>query len=334
MSHEITINVNGQAEAFYTKEKAWHGLGTILENAPSGKEALIAANLNWQVLQSELYDSNQNLIKNYKANLRNDDNSCLGVVTNRYKVFQNDDAFSFLDSLVESGDLKYESAGSLKGGRKVWLLARMNEAYFVSQDDPMLNYMLLLNQHDGYGSCIIMPTSVRVVCWNTLQLALRNQTNVFHVRHTTNMADKLTDAKTALGFIQQNSLTLNNILKDLSISGVVENQVNKFLEEMFPLVLDESVDKERREKIQNKILGIREEVKTIFDSHEYCQTEATKGTAFGLLNAYTQYIDHERSYKAQGDDNRIIRRAEDSMFGIGASKKSEAFDVIRKIAGK
>ena len=98
---------------FYTREKPWHGLGTRVEEAPTSKEALELAGLNWKVLQKPIYTSSGIPIKGYKANVRETDQNILGIVTDRYKVVQNEEAFKFTDDLLGAG-VRYETAGSLQ----------------------------------------------------------------------------------------------------------------------------------------------------------------------------------------------------------------------------
>ena len=107
---------------FYTREKPWHGLGTMVAEAPESREALRLAELDWRVLQEPVYTENNELIAGYRVNVRDRDRKVLGVVTDRYKVVQNEEAFTFTDTLLGEG-VRYETAGSLQEGKRVWLLA-------------------------------------------------------------------------------------------------------------------------------------------------------------------------------------------------------------------
>ena len=116
---------------FYTREKPWHGLGTRVEDAPSSREALRLAGLDWQVLQEPIYTELQEPVEGHKANVRSTDRKILGVVSDRYRVVQNSEAFAFTDELLGSG-VRYETAGSLMEGRRVWLLARLPREYIIA----------------------------------------------------------------------------------------------------------------------------------------------------------------------------------------------------------
>ena len=112
---------------FYVREKPWHGLGTKIKEAPTSADALVFAGLDWDVIQKNVYTENGSLIPGYRVNLRSTDSAALGIVSDRYKVVQNSDAFQFTDDLLGAG-VTYETAGALQGGRKVWMLARMPTA--------------------------------------------------------------------------------------------------------------------------------------------------------------------------------------------------------------
>lgn len=127
---------------FYTREKPWHGLGVKVENAPTSKEALIMAGLDWQVVQKPIMTEEGQIIDGYKVNIRDMDQKVLGVVSNRYKVVQNEDAFAFTDALLGEG-VTYETAGSLADGKRTWMLAVLPHKYIIAGDEitPYLVFM-------------------------------------------------------------------------------------------------------------------------------------------------------------------------------------------------
>ena len=127
---------------FYTREKPWHGLGTRVENALDSKEALVAAGLDWKVIQKPIMTDDGNRIPGFKVNVRDTDQQILGVVTDRYKVVQNEDAFAFTDQLLGEG-VSYETAGSLQNGRRIWMLAKLPQRYIISGDE-IEPYLVLL----------------------------------------------------------------------------------------------------------------------------------------------------------------------------------------------
>lgn len=118
---------------FVGRERPWHGLGTMVEEAPDSREALIAAGLDWDVVQIPVFTQDGVKMPGYFANVRQQDGSILGVVTSRYKVVQNRDAFAFTDALLGDG-VRFETAGSLMGGRKTWILAKLSTRYIIQRE--------------------------------------------------------------------------------------------------------------------------------------------------------------------------------------------------------
>ena len=141
---------------FYTRERPWHGLGTMVMEAPDSKSALKLAGLDWQVIQKELTTKDGLSVPGFKANVRESDGRVLGVVSNRYKVVQNDEAFAFTDALLEEG-VRYETAGSLQDGRRTWILAKLPQRYIIS-GDQITPYLVFMNSnqggHDADPSCM------------------------------------------------------------------------------------------------------------------------------------------------------------------------------------
>ena len=135
---------------FYVRETPWHGLGTNVGEALSSKEALAAAGLDWNVVQKKIYTEDWDCVPGFYANVRDSDNKVLGVVTHRYRIVQNREAFAFTDGLLGKG-VRYETAGSLREGRKTWILARLPKQYRLA-DDRVLPYLVFSNSHDGSGS--------------------------------------------------------------------------------------------------------------------------------------------------------------------------------------
>ena len=141
---------------FYVRKKPWHGLGTEVKEAPTSADALIYAGLDWEVVQEDVYTGHGSPIPGYKVNLRSSDGSALGIVSDRYKVVQNEDAFRFTDDLLGAG-VTYETAGALQGGRKVWMLARMPHRYIIAGDE-IAPYLVVMNSHDGSSGIKVAMT--------------------------------------------------------------------------------------------------------------------------------------------------------------------------------
>lgn len=181
---------------FYTRTAPWHGLGVRVEEVLGSKEALIQAGLDWKVEQTDVYAASGERIPGYKANIRDIDRSVLGIVGDRYKIVQNEEAFAFTDGLLGEG-VKYETAGSLAGGKIVWMLAKLPEKYIIS-GDAIEPYLVFCNSHDGSGAIRVAMTPVRVVCQNTLNLALKGASRVWSARHTGNVMNRMDEARETL----------------------------------------------------------------------------------------------------------------------------------------
>lgn len=221
---------------FYVREKPWHGLGTQVKEAPTSSEALIYAGLNWQVTQEDVYTENGRKIFGYKVNTRSTDETALGIVSDRYKVVQNEDAFRFTDDLLGEG-VVYETAGALQGGRKVWMLARMPEKYIIAGDE-ITPYMVVMNSHDGSSGIKVAMTPIRVVCQNTLNLALNTAKRIWTTKHTENIMSRVYEAKETLSLAGQYMGELGRRIDELSQIKLPDRKVLEFMQEFFPITTD------------------------------------------------------------------------------------------------
>lgn len=218
---------------FYTREKPWHGLGTMVADAPNSKDALRIAGLNWKVLQEPVYTENEELIQGYKANVRDTDRKVLGVVTDRYKVIQNEEAFAFTDTLLGEG-VRYETAGSLQEGRRVWMLARLPREFIIG-GERISPYMVFSNTHDGSGAVKTALTPIRVVCNNTLNLALRTAKRSWSMIHTGDISGKIEEAKNTLLLADEYMTALGQEFENLRKIKLSEKQVLDYIKILLPM---------------------------------------------------------------------------------------------------
>lgn len=218
---------------FYVRETPWHGLGKRVSEAPNSKEALILAGLDWKVKQEPIFTNRNEEITGYKANVRNTDRKVLGVVTDRYKVIQNEEAFAFTDALLGEG-VKYETAGSLQDGRKVWLLARMPQEYIIS-GERISPYLVFSNTHDGTGAVKVCATPIRVVCNNTLNLALTTAKRSWTMVHTGDIKGKLQEARDTLFKAQDYMDKLGVAFDELRMKKLSDKQVMEYIQILLPI---------------------------------------------------------------------------------------------------
>lgn len=290
---------------FSVREVPWHGLGTIVEEAPTSKDAIIMAGLDWTVEQKPLYLNSslkkvENLyysdgdryigdlyqkttpeIDGFVANVRSSDNSVLGIVTPKYKVVQNSEAFEFTDSLIGE-EIRYETAGSLREGRTIWLLAKMPEQKIL--DDKFDPYICFTNSHDGKGAIQVCMTPIRVVCNNTLNLALHSAKRMWTTKHMGDMQGKLAEAKHTLGLAENYMENLNieaNKLADLKIS---DTELEAILTAMFPIDYEKDTPR--------KINHVNELKANLFHCYNAPDISQFKGTAWGIMNAATDMVAH------------------------------------------
>ena len=267
---------------FYVRETPWHGLGTRVLTAPATKEALEVAGLNWKVIQEPVYTEANELIEGYKANVRDNDRKVLGVVTNRYKVIQNEEAFSFTDSLLGEG-VRYETAGSLQGGKKVWLLARMPQDYIIT-GERISPYLVFSNTHDGSGAIKVALTPIRVVCNNTLNLALSSAKRSWSMIHTGDIQGKLEEAKDTLFKAEAYMDELGKEIEDLRMKRMSDQQVLDYIEILLPL--DENMTAQQKKNI----IRLQEDMKM-----RYFDAPDLKGVgknAYRFVNAVSDFATH------------------------------------------
>ena len=218
---------------FYVRETPWHGLGTKVMEAPASEEALKIAGLDWKVLQEPIYTMGKELIEGFKVNVRDTDRRVLGVVSDRYKIVQNQEAFSFTDELLGEG-VRYETAGSLQNGRKVWLLARMPHEYIIS-GERITPYLVFFNSHDGSGAIKAALTPIRVVCQNTLNLALSTAKRSWSMIHTGNIQGKIQEARDALFLAEKYMDSLGKEFESLRKKKLSDKQVQEYIEILLPI---------------------------------------------------------------------------------------------------
>jgi phage/plasmid-like protein (TIGR03299 family) len=305
MAHNINFNEQTQQHSFFSvKEKAWHGLGQIVQDYPNSAAALQFAGLDFEVYKRpnthRLDDGTEIISKSSFYTYRPD---CCAILGDRlgkdYEVIQNIDAFSFFDTIVGGDGIQYETAGALGKGEKIFITAKLPGYIKVGSDDMIEKYLFLTTSHDGFGSIMAAFTPVRIVCNNTLNAALRNHSNSIKIRHTANAKERLEEAHKVMGISNQLSQQLDGIFNQWAKVRITDKEVQKLIQlAMVP----------NKEVLQNIEKGEMDELSTCFknmcdDVYEYNMTsasqqyETTKGTVFGTYNAITGYFQNVRNYK-------------------------------------
>ncbi len=302
---------------FYTRTKPWHGLGTMVTEVPTSSSALSLAGLDWQVIQKPITTEDGFPILGFKANLRETDNRVLGVVSDRYKVVQNQDAFAFTDQLLGEG-VTYETAGALQDGRRTWVLAKLPQKYIISGDevDP---YLVFMNSHDGSGSIKAAMTPIRVVCQNTLNLALSTTKRSWATNHTGNIQGKLEDARYTLLYADAYMGELGKVIDKLNRQRLSDRQVYEYIDALFPLV-DNATEQQKK-----NLYRLKEDVKMrYFDAPDLQQVGKN---AYRFVNAVSDFATHAKPLRERSnyreslfaktvDGNAMIDRAYDLVKAV------------------
>lgn len=300
---------------FYTRVAPWHGLGTCVETALTSEEALEKSGLNWTVNQCPIMTNALAPIPGYKANLRETDGKVLGVVTDRYKVVQNSEAFAFTDALLGEG-VCYETAGSLQEGRKIWLLAKLPDRYII-EGEQIEPYLVFSSSHDGNGSIKVAMTPVRVVCQNTLNIAISTAKRIWTTVHVGEMAAKLSEAHNTLLLAEKYMGKLGTEFSRLSKIKLSDNRVNEYIEILLPM------DEEPTEIRSKNIMRIREDLKQrYFDAPDLRHIGKN---AYRFICAVSDFATHARPIRETAsyrenifaktiDGNPIIDKAYDMVL--------------------
>lgn len=324
MSHEISVTPSGLVEAMYANKPAWHGLGEVFD--PFGTEAptsdqVFGKILNWEVriepISRKVKEPTSDLGTTYNwkeipeqfVTVRSDTDQELGIVGKNYHVVQNREAFDFLDSLQSEGLVRYEAAMALRGGRTVVLLARMPSVDVVEDDDLMLRYVMFSTSHDGSAAIQAMPTSVRVVCANTLSVALSKEGHLsYRIKHSKQVKSKLDKARQYLASFDSafqsfalDARTLNRYYPGLK-------QTDKYLKALLA-VKDDASERVKRNSVK-KIDAVKQLIPMDF-------------TWWHLFNAVTEAVDHSDIFVARTAE----RKFETVIDGKGSELKLKALSL-------
>ena len=275
---------NFESGFFANNVPAWHGLGVVIEEAPNSEEAIKLAGLDWEVRQGKAFmQLGESFIPTENIfNYRTSDNAILGVVKDQYKVVQNKDAFAFTDAMIATGEVKYETAGSLSGGKQVWMLAKLPETSILGE--AHVPYLLFNNSHDGFGSVRVTMTNTRVVCQNTLNLALEQAPRIWSCAHKGDMENKLHEAQATMRAANLYMKEFEAEAERLARKKVSAEDVRKIMDTLFP-VGDESLGERR---INNLIY-----LRAAF-GHALARPDIAnfRNTAYGLVNAASDFAIH------------------------------------------
>ena len=299
MSHEMYKNDS----AMYAAQPAWHGLGTVVEEAPSPVDALKISGLDWEVeksgsLAAVRQDGGMSYCSDRVATIRKDTNDILGVVSPSYQVIQNEELFDVAYKL--GGGVKVETAGSLKNGRQVYVLLKGDTFDATNRGAEVTEYLALMKSFDGTLSYSALPTSVRIVCANTLSMALSTGSrNMFKVKHHgVNIDDKLQAMREALVCYRETGSMFRDVVGKLSMHTWNQQQISGFWLDVYqklegPVNPNPKTDQEERD--YRKCLTALSKWSTTFD-----EERSIAGTGpWNAANCVTKWLQHNRTNRGR-----------------------------------
>ena len=318
----MSANINSM---MYYGAKPWHHLGREVQAAQTSADAIKAAGMDWKVFKRPLVTNmpGEAIIPvpdNY-AVVREDTKAVLGVVGKVYTPLQNQDAFKFFDAVVGEKAAMYHTAGALGAGERTWMLAKLPGTIRTTADDITEKFLLLSNSHDGTSSVTMMFTPIRVVCQNTLNIALSEggASTRAKIKHSMALGMNVNRVREQLGIMSGLFDTFEEISKVL---------VSKKMDQaMWDNLLKSSgvVNMEEGERMSTRAINIMEDVSRLFDKGLGTDLPGVRHTAWGAFNAISEYVDYART--TRGDE-----RTASLLFGSGAKIKQAAWDNVLQLA--
>lgn len=269
----------------FARQTPWHGLGVVVPDALKAEDAVVMGGLDWIVEKQPLFVQKEGAyveLPDRFALTRNTDGQMMSIVSDVYKPFQNREAFTFMDNLVDSGDAKYETALSLRGGRVVALTMHVPMDVLIGGEDRHEAYLLLRTTHDGSGRISVYVVMIRVVCMNTLTMAINGASHSWGVTHTANVAGKVQEARESLGMTFAYAEAFKKEADALTKITVTDDDIVKMLEAIMPV-------KKRRD----------DDIDAIVENCRISDNIANfRGTGWGFLNGLTEWQQHGRANRS------------------------------------
>jgi phage/plasmid-like protein (TIGR03299 family) len=313
----------------YTGDTPWHGLGTPISPKQPIEVWAKQAGMDWQIESADVRYVSGNAGTNLgsihafpeqKVLFRSDTKAALSVVSSRYQVVQPREILEFYRDLTDAGGLELETAGVLKDGKKLWALARTGQSVSLKGKDTVHGYLLLATACDGTLATTAQHTSVRVVCNNTLQIALGDSTGAVKVPHRSQF--DATAVKRQLGLAVSSWDGFMARMKALSERKVSDAMAEKYLRRVLTYSPTSTPD---RDAVAVNERAIKTVGQLYAGRGRGAELASASGTLFGLLNSVTEYCDHHR--RARSDDHR----RDAAWFGAGATLKQRAWGEAMKL---
>lgn len=316
MAHQIENKA-----MFYVGKKPWHGIGQRLENPPTVEEGIRAAGLDWNVLLYRLQTPNGKPVNAF-ATVRGVDEKVLGVVGPRYVPLQNRDAFKFFNLFLEAKQAQLHTAGSLCGGRKVWVLAHVSgSATEIVKGDRVDSFILLSNGHDGTTSVRVGFTPIRVVCANTLSAAHRDKASskLLRVRHTASVHDTLEKIREVMDVARSEFAATVEQYRALASREVNQADLKRYVRQV--LEVDPDNEKEDSPQLRNTLADILKRAEQGMGN----DMPGVRGTLWAAYNGVTESLSHRLT-------SNTDRRLNSLWFSTGAQINRRALEIALGMA--
>jgi phage/plasmid-like protein (TIGR03299 family) len=316
---------NGKPAFAYFGETPWHKLGQKLDAPATAEEAVFAAGLDYEVKLTPVVTVDGLGVPKTRAVIRHDNQTVLGVVSDKYVPVQNRQAFGFLDAVVADGGLRYHTAGALGQGERIFLLAKLPGHIRVKDTDDIVDkYLLLSNAHDGSAALRTLFTPVRVVCQNTLSMALRQgRGEGVSIRHNGNLAAKIQEAQRVLGLATKFYDDAQSKIDRLASVYPTPAQLETYFKVLYPDPED-AADNGRAKQTRENLLGL-------FEGGIGHDMPGIKHTLWCAYNAVTEMLDH-RTYRGKSEQERASNRLQSIWWGTAAKVKEQAWEAALDLA--
>lgn len=331
MAHNIEQKKDG-THSIFTVGSSWHGLGVILDKPPTAEEAIKHAQLDWTVSKRQVFikpqletGNDMERVPDQFAIVRDSDERIFGVAGKNYEPLQNSEAFRFFDPYVEALEAEYHSAGSLSGGKRIWVLAKIKrDDMEIVKGDTVQKFILLTNTHTGKHAVTGALTPIRVVCNNTLTGALRDgRTKMFRATHSKQMEKRLEQIQAEISQADASFKKTEEYYKMFAKKQVTKKIIDAVLSQTFEWSIESDSERSKREEtFRNKQT---ESIMKLFEIGRGTDIQGVKGTVWGLYNAITEYVQHEKGKLAD-------KRLESTWFGHGMKINQRAFEACEKAA--
>jgi len=314
MSHEVERMV-------FAGATPWHGLGTPIEDDVKFWDAFELAGLNWQVTTEPLFRANGEKVP-AQASVRDSDNSVLGVVGPRWTPLQNSEAFQVFEPLIESGDMRLHTAGSLRQGQRVWVLCQLNmDNSEVVKGDEIAKFALLSNGHDGKLAVHFGFTPIRVVCANTEAMARRDHhSSLIRVRHHRFVKENVESLREIMNVANAEFETTLQQYRLLASKPINSEDLEKYIK----IVLD--LDKKKDDDISTRSKNIIREITGLFETGKGSDLPGVRGTYWAGYNALSEYLNYSKGRNA-------ANRLDALWFGTTGTQNEKALETALTLAG-